>query len=206
MMTLEQILVATDFSEPSEAALLYGRELAMRFGARLHVLHVAQDVYVAMSGAENYSGERARYPAGNRRCGAPPPRRDRRREWPRRAGNDYRRSDGRLARSRDCRLREGEQHRPDRHGHARPWCGAASRAGERCGAGGPFRPLPGPDGETPRARVRPSRCARSCRTRLKGWRAGRGQFRVAGNSFALAGDRMGSRLGRTKRHRHGVEA
>jgi universal stress protein A len=54
MMTLEQILVATDFSEPSEAALLYGRELAMRFGARLHVLHVAQDVYVTMSGAENY--------------------------------------------------------------------------------------------------------------------------------------------------------
>jgi nucleotide-binding universal stress UspA family protein len=54
MMTLEQILVATDFSEPSEAALLYGRELAMRFGARLHVLHVAQDVYVSMSGADSY--------------------------------------------------------------------------------------------------------------------------------------------------------
>ena len=54
MMTLKQILVATDFSEPAEAALLYGRELAMRFGARLHVLHVAQDIYVTVLGAENY--------------------------------------------------------------------------------------------------------------------------------------------------------
>jgi universal stress protein A len=54
MLTLKQILVATDFSEPSDAALLYGRELAHRFGARLHVLHVAPDVYVSMFGAENY--------------------------------------------------------------------------------------------------------------------------------------------------------
>jgi len=54
MMALTQILVATDFSEPSDAALVYGRELAMRFAARLHVLHVAQDIYVNMWGAENY--------------------------------------------------------------------------------------------------------------------------------------------------------
>lgn len=54
MMTLKQILVATDFSEPSEAALLYGRELATRFGATLHVLHVAQNIYVNTFGAENY--------------------------------------------------------------------------------------------------------------------------------------------------------
>jgi nucleotide-binding universal stress UspA family protein len=54
MMTINQILVATDFSEPSDAALLYGRELAMRFAARLHVLHVAQDIYVNFSGAGNY--------------------------------------------------------------------------------------------------------------------------------------------------------
>jgi nucleotide-binding universal stress UspA family protein len=54
MMILNQILVATDFSEPSDAALLYGRELARRFGARLHVLHVAQDIYLSMFGAEAY--------------------------------------------------------------------------------------------------------------------------------------------------------
>ena len=43
MITLNQILVATDFSEPSNVALAYGRELALRFGATLHVLHVAED-------------------------------------------------------------------------------------------------------------------------------------------------------------------
>ena len=41
MVTLKNVLVATDFSEPSEAALLYGRELAARFGATIHVLNVA---------------------------------------------------------------------------------------------------------------------------------------------------------------------
>ena len=40
MILLKQILVATDFSEPSEAALAYGRELARTFGAQLTVLHV----------------------------------------------------------------------------------------------------------------------------------------------------------------------
>ena len=54
MITLKQILVATDFSEPSDAALAYGRELASRFGATLHVLHVVQNVYVNTFSAENY--------------------------------------------------------------------------------------------------------------------------------------------------------
>ena len=44
MMTLERILVATDFGEASDTALAYGRELARRFGATLHVLHVVDDV------------------------------------------------------------------------------------------------------------------------------------------------------------------
>ena len=43
MIALNQILVATDFSEPANAALTYGRELARRFGATLHVLHVIED-------------------------------------------------------------------------------------------------------------------------------------------------------------------
>ena len=55
MLTLKQILVATDFSEPSDAALTYGRELASRFGAALHVLHVAQNVYMSTFGAESYA-------------------------------------------------------------------------------------------------------------------------------------------------------
>ena len=54
MITLNRILVATDFSEPSDAALAYGRELATRFGATLHVLHGVENVYANTLGAENY--------------------------------------------------------------------------------------------------------------------------------------------------------
>ena len=43
MIALKQILVASDFSEPSTAALAYGRELARSFGAALTVLHIADD-------------------------------------------------------------------------------------------------------------------------------------------------------------------
>jgi nucleotide-binding universal stress UspA family protein len=44
MITLKHILVATDFSEPSDAALSYGRELARTFGAKIRVAHVVDDV------------------------------------------------------------------------------------------------------------------------------------------------------------------
>ena len=55
MLTLRNVLVATDFSAPSDAALAYGRKLATRFGATLHVLHVAQSVYITTFGAENHA-------------------------------------------------------------------------------------------------------------------------------------------------------
>jgi len=54
MITLKNILVATDFSEPSDAAVTYGRELATRFGATLHVLHAAENL-IGRFGAETYS-------------------------------------------------------------------------------------------------------------------------------------------------------
>jgi nucleotide-binding universal stress UspA family protein len=44
MIAPKNILVATDFGEAAEAALAYGRDLARTFGARLHVLHVAEDL------------------------------------------------------------------------------------------------------------------------------------------------------------------
>jgi nucleotide-binding universal stress UspA family protein len=44
MVALKNILVATDFSEPSGVALAYGRDLARTYNARLHVLHVVDDV------------------------------------------------------------------------------------------------------------------------------------------------------------------
>jgi universal stress protein A len=56
MTTLTKILVATDFSEASDAALAYGRDLAARFNATLDVLHVAENIYVTTFGAENYVG------------------------------------------------------------------------------------------------------------------------------------------------------
>jgi nucleotide-binding universal stress UspA family protein len=55
MITLKNILVATDFGEASEASLRYGRELATKFGATLHVLHVAQNVAIATVGAETFA-------------------------------------------------------------------------------------------------------------------------------------------------------
>src|SRR6187455_3548204 len=55
MITLKNVLVATDFGEASEAALTYGRTLAGRFGAKLHVLHVTQNIYLNAFGAESFA-------------------------------------------------------------------------------------------------------------------------------------------------------
>jgi nucleotide-binding universal stress UspA family protein len=43
MIKIENILVATDFSETSDSALSYGRALARNFGAELHVLNVVEN-------------------------------------------------------------------------------------------------------------------------------------------------------------------
>ena len=48
MTTLKNILVATDFGEAAETAIAYSRELARRFGATLHVMHVVDDVGARM--------------------------------------------------------------------------------------------------------------------------------------------------------------
>jgi universal stress protein A len=52
--TFTRILVPTDFSEYSDAALDYARSLADTFGASLHLLHVFEDPYVT---AGAFSGE-----------------------------------------------------------------------------------------------------------------------------------------------------
>lgn len=52
MITLKKILVATDFSEPSEAALAYGRELARSFNAALTVVHVVENVLTRAYGVD----------------------------------------------------------------------------------------------------------------------------------------------------------
>jgi nucleotide-binding universal stress UspA family protein len=50
MIQLRNILVATDFSEPSGIALDYGRNLARSYGATLHVMHVVEDVTMRYAG------------------------------------------------------------------------------------------------------------------------------------------------------------
>ena len=49
MVALKNILVATDFSEPSNVAMVYGRDLARNYNARLHVIHVVEDVMLRYS-------------------------------------------------------------------------------------------------------------------------------------------------------------
>ena len=44
MIVLKNILVATDFSEPSANALAYGRDLTRAYGATLHLLHVTDNI------------------------------------------------------------------------------------------------------------------------------------------------------------------
>lgn len=49
MIAIRNILVATDFSQSSATALGYGREMARRFGAVLHVMHVVDDISARVS-------------------------------------------------------------------------------------------------------------------------------------------------------------
>lgn len=44
MVALQNILVATDFSDSSALALDYARTLAKAFGSNIHVLHVLEDL------------------------------------------------------------------------------------------------------------------------------------------------------------------
>jgi nucleotide-binding universal stress UspA family protein len=46
MKAAKKILVPIDFSAPSDAALLYGRNLAKAFGADLHLLHVMENQFL----------------------------------------------------------------------------------------------------------------------------------------------------------------
>ena len=56
MIRLQHVLVATDFSEPSGVALMYGREFARQFGATLHVLHVVDDMGARAPGFPEMAG------------------------------------------------------------------------------------------------------------------------------------------------------
>ena len=53
MIAMKNVMVATDFGEAADAALRYGRELAGRLGATLHLVHVVETSYVGV-GVETY--------------------------------------------------------------------------------------------------------------------------------------------------------
>jgi nucleotide-binding universal stress UspA family protein len=54
MIALKNVLVPTDFSEPSGVALRYGKALADAFDASLHVLHVVQEPFAQPWAVEAY--------------------------------------------------------------------------------------------------------------------------------------------------------
>jgi universal stress protein A len=53
MIAMKNVMVATDFGEAADAALRHGRELAGRFGATLHLVHVVETSYAGV-GVETY--------------------------------------------------------------------------------------------------------------------------------------------------------
>ena len=55
MIRLTQILVPTDFSDASAAAMDYGRALARTFGASLHLLHVVENPFLRPMPADPHS-------------------------------------------------------------------------------------------------------------------------------------------------------
>ena len=55
MIALKNILVATDFSPASDAALVYGRALARTFGATLHLLHVIENTFLTPMADDPYN-------------------------------------------------------------------------------------------------------------------------------------------------------
>lgn len=55
MIRLKTILVPTDFSECSNAAVRYGHALAESFGATLHLLNVVQDPYTMPWATEGFA-------------------------------------------------------------------------------------------------------------------------------------------------------
>ena len=51
-MVVKNVVVPIDFSAVSEAALAYGRNFARAFGARLHVIHVAENDFLRPTAAD----------------------------------------------------------------------------------------------------------------------------------------------------------
>jgi nucleotide-binding universal stress UspA family protein len=55
MIAIRNILVGTDFSECSNKALMYGRQLARQFGAKLFVLHTTESLTGDLAGLDAFT-------------------------------------------------------------------------------------------------------------------------------------------------------
>ncbi|HUG17786.1 MAG TPA: universal stress protein [Planctomycetaceae bacterium] len=55
MIQFKQILVPTDFSEPSQTATRYALELAKKFGSKVHLLYVIEDPMFSFPAFGGYS-------------------------------------------------------------------------------------------------------------------------------------------------------
>ena len=154
MITLKHILVASDFSEASEAALDYGREFARTFGATLHVAHVVENLFATVGGefgaSEIASLRQQVEDAARDKLEAVVAE-----EGPARAERPAGPVDVVERRARDRRLcqRRKDRPHPDRHARTR---GVFKAPHGQCGREGRANcALSGPDGPTSRARVHP---------------------------------------------------
>ena len=57
MSMIKRILVPTDFSTTSDLAIGYGIDLAKRYGASMHLLHIVEDTYLAHAYPDGYYAE-----------------------------------------------------------------------------------------------------------------------------------------------------
>ena len=165
MILIKHVLVATDFSEPSGAALNYGRELARTFAATLHVLHVADNV-TFQYGVEGYSTllpemQEDVEASARRQLDALITEEDRVDAACRGRGH-HRRAQGRRHRPLRQRAPDGSH----RHGDAWPRRGQSPLDGECGRARGADGPLSGADGAPSRAGIRHPRRARRRRASL----------------------------------------
>jgi len=58
-VVIRNVLVALDFSEVSDAALVYARKLARQFNARLHVLHLMENDFLRPTAIDPHQLETA---------------------------------------------------------------------------------------------------------------------------------------------------
>ena len=148
MIQVNNLLVAVNFDESSNVALVYARSLAKTFGARLHVLHVMENLFLRPMANEPRAIE-----AGITRrlldCLTDEDR------TTLHAVPVIRKSDAPA--DEIVKYRAVRRHRSHRDGHPRPARSRPPSHGQRGREGGPDGAVPGAHASTPGARIRGGR-------------------------------------------------